>query len=187
MGEESPAGGHWWPSLIAVAGCAALGASTLSIYFRDVAAQIACAGTIVCGDFRADPRALVAGLGFGLLALGLLFGTAIGATASAARGRPRNWPAPLLTIGIASSFAALITVITLNSAGAGVFSAIPVAIWAFLGIGYMVLWIAVAFWARLTGTWGLLARGAALVHGAVSLAATVVTLAIALGPGPLFM
>lgn len=181
------AGNRGWPSLIPIAGCAALSASTLSIFFRDVAAEIACAGSLVCGDFRADPRALAAGAGFAILALGLLLGTAFAAKGAGPRGRARAWPAPLLTVGVVSSFAALIAVIGLNNAGAGVFSVIPLAIWVFLGIGFAVLWMVTALPASFAGGWGLLARGAALTHGAVSLAATLVTLMIALGPGRLFM
>ncbi len=187
MDGEPRTGNRRWPSLIPIGGCAAFSASTLSIYVRDVAAEIACAGSLVCGDFRADPRALAAGAGFAILALGRLLGTAFEAKGAGARGRARGWPAPLLTAGVGSRFAGLTTVAILNNAGAGVFSVIPLAIGAFLGIGFAVLWRVTALPASFGGGWGLPARGAARVHGAISLAATLVTLRTALGPGPPFM
>ncbi len=171
-----------WLSLIPVAGCGAFAASTLSIYFRDVAAQAFCAGNFVCVGFRADGRALVAGVTFAILAVALLVGTAVAVTSRRELGRSRTWLAPLLLLSMAASFVTAVALIDLNSTGAGVFEVIPITIWAFVFVGFVVLWVATMFWTSLVGVWRFPARALALVHGAVAFAATFVTLLAALTP-----
>ncbi len=176
-----------WSSVVPTAACGAFAASTLSIYARNVAAEATCRGTLVCGDFRADPRALIAGIGFAVLALGLLLGTAWLVARSGNLEPGKRWLAPLVTICVASSLASFVTIVTLNNVGAGVYSVIPIVIWVFLGIGFLVLWAVTMFRTSLIGRWRIPAGILALFHGGVAVVATLVTLLTALGPGPLFM
>ncbi len=184
---DSKGAAPWWPSLLPIAGCGAFAASTLSIYYRDVAAQLGCAGTIVCGDFRADPRALVAGVGFGMLAVVLLLGTVVAVRSDLNHTRGSRWLAPVVSLAVAASFLTLVAVIEWSNAGASVVEVIPVAIWAFLGVGFVSLWVATVFRDLLVGAWRGPAWILALFHGAVVIATTLVTLARAIGPGPGFL
>ncbi len=187
MSADSKGSAPWWPSLLPIASCGAFAASTLSIYYRDAAAQLGCAGTIVCGDFRADPRALVAGVGFGILAVALLLGTAVAVRSESNHKRGGRWLAPGVSLGVAASFLTLVAVIQWSNAGPAVVEIIPVAIWAFLGVGFLALWAVTMFRDLLMGVWRWPARILALFHGAVAIAATLVTVARAIGPAPGFL
>ncbi len=174
------------PSLLPAAGCGVFAAASLSIYLRDLRLQAGCAGSIVCGDFQADPKLLVAGVGFAVLALALA-GASI-AVARAARSPPgsRTRAGVRVSLGMALSFAALLLILTLNGTSPAANLATPLAIWTFIGIGYCVLWFVAAFPSALVGAWRA-AQGLALVHGAIAMLATAATAAYALGPGPLFL
>ena len=185
MAAEPPPPAAWWLSLVPVAGCAGLGASTLSIYFSDLATEAWCAGTPVCRGFVADPRALSAGIGFLVFACALLVGTVVVATRGPGAGRPGL--APVLCVGVASSFALLVLLLTATSLYVLSSAAIPLIIWAFLGVGYLILWTVTAFPSSVVGAWGFAARGLAAVHGAVSFIVTGFTLKAALVPGHFFV
>lgn len=187
MAGETKAADPRWPSFIPIAACGAFAASTLSIYFRNVAAEAMCAGTLVCGDFRADPRVFFAGVGFAVLAGALFLGTPLIVATSRKSETGTRRLALLVSLCVAASLASFVAIITLNNVGAGVYNIIPVAIWAFLGIGFLVLWVATAFGTSLVGAWRIPARILASFHGAVAVVATLVTLMTALGPGPMFM
>lgn len=182
MDADSPSPSGYWPGLVPVAGCASFAASTLSIYFRDLGSQVTCAGSIVCGDFRADPRVLAAGVGFALLALALLLGTVSVVRESSRRTRRGPSLALLMTMGVAASFALLIGILTLSSAGSAWYEVSASAIWSFLAIGYLALWTALTLPTSLVGAWRVPARGLAFVHGGVSIAATLITVMAAFTP-----
>ncbi len=175
----------WWPSLIPVAGCAVLGLSTLSVYVSDLATQSWCSGTIVCRGFQADPRALAAGIGFLIVALALLTGSLVAAARGPGAGRA--WLAPLLCLGVASSFAVAVVLLTVAGTSALSSDAIPVILWAFLGVGYVILWTVTAFPSAIAGRWRFPARYMAILHGAVCFIATGFTLKNALLPGHFFL
>lgn len=185
MATEPPPPPAWWLNLIPIAGCAALGVSTLSIYFSDLATEAWCAGTLVCRGFVADPRDLSAGIGFLIVALALLVGTVVVAARGPGAGRP--WLALVLSVGVASSFALLVLLLTATSLYPFSSDAIPLIIWAFLGVGYLILWTATAFPSSVVGAWAFPARSLAVVHGAVCFLATGLTLEAALFPAHLFM
>ena len=178
---------RWWRSLIPVAGCAVLAGSDLWIYLRDLRLQAGCETSIVCRGFQADPRLLAAGWGFAYLALALGSATAVAAAARPERSRPRRWLAPLVSMGVASSFAVLVAVLTLSGTSSTALQAAALTIWAFLGVGYLALWAVAAFPSTLVGGWRYPARVLAYIQGIISVLATLASLAYALGPGPMFL
>ncbi len=186
MSERTEAFRRALPGLLPAVGCGVFAAASLSIYLRDLRLQAGCVGSIVCGGFQADPRLLGAGVGFAALALALAAASI--AVPPAARNPPvgRSRAGALLSLGMAGSFAALVLILSLNGTSPAASLATPLAIWTFIGIGYGVLWFVAAFPSALVGVWRA-AQGLALVHGSISLLATAVTAAYALGPGPMFL
>ncbi len=126
-------------------------------------------------------------MGFGILAVALLLGTAVAVRSDAAHTRGSRYLAPGVSLGVAASFLTLVAVIEWSNAGAAVVEVIPVAIWAFLGVGFFSLWVVTLFRDILVGAWRWPAWILALFHGAVALAATLVTVARAIGPAPGFL
>ncbi len=173
--------------LLPAAGSGVLAASSLAVYLRDMRLQAFCAGNLVCRGYTADPRVLAASVGFAILAAVLAGGCVFAARHGSGRpgGRPRV--ALALFVVAAASFAALVAILSMSGAGWGVYDEIPLAIWAFIGIGYSVVWVLVTFPAALVGAWAWPARVLAGLQGLVAAIATLVTLAYALGPGPMFL
>ena len=186
MSQQPVPAPRWRPALIPIAGSLVFAASCLVLYVRDLGLQEECATSLrfLCPGFQADPRVLGAAGGFASLALALALATVVGASPDRRRRGGRRWLAPALFAAVAASFAGLVTVLTMASVNSTAYAAAALAIWAFLGAGYVALWVAAAFPSALVGAWRSPARALAVLQGAIAIVATVLTAAQALGPGP---